>query len=77
MPEDTDFNSSTTWELWEYVYDDGSTQLSFFNSANENSRSGLDPKAKLLQKFQAITMNEAMQKYYDFMGWGTYKPMED
>ena len=34
-------------------------------------------KFDLIWTTEAETYNEAMQKYYDFMGFGKYKPFDD
>jgi len=31
---------------------------------------------ELIWKIEANSWDEAMQKYYDLQGWGTYRPME-
>lgn len=35
-----------------------------------------DPDLALLQTFEASSWDEAMQKYYDWQGWGEYKPYD-
>jgi hypothetical protein len=35
------------------------------------------PGLKLLKTFEAASWDEAMQQYYAWRGWGTYKPMSD
>jgi len=32
---------------------------------------------ELIWTTEAETYNEAMQKYYDFMDWGKYKPIDE
>jgi len=76
----SDSTSSQVFELW---YSESSNAHTFFGvEANEREegfydRHGLESDARFLRRFIASSFNEAMQEYYDFMGWGEYSPMED
>ena len=37
----------------------------------------LKPNAELIWTTEAENYNEAHQKYYDYMGWGKYKPIDE
>ncbi|MBD2096745.1 hypothetical protein H6F90_16705 [Trichocoleus sp. FACHB-591] len=63
----------TNYELW--INGDGS--YDFFPSTNQSARSLLDEGAKLINVIEAISWEEARQKQYEFLGWGSYKPAFD
>ena len=72
---DNRVDQPATWELWEHVHDDGTSQLSFFPEWQENSRSGLNADAKLIWTVEASGYNDALRRYHDHMGWTPYKPI--
>ena len=74
---DSDSDSDQEWELWEYIHDDGCCELAFFPSYQDEKRRGLDSGAKLLCRINARGYDDAMQKKYDYLGWGRYKPIPD
>lgn len=37
----------------------------------------LEQTATLIWTVEATSYNEAMQHYYDYMGWGDYQPMKE
>ena len=56
------------YELWRTA--DGG-QDSFFPTNNDSARNLLEPDARLIWTCEANSWNEAQQKRYDFMDWGT------
>ncbi|GEM_PF-1288116 len=58
-----------TYELW--LSEDGS--YDFFPSTNENARALLDEDAKLVKLIEASSWEEARQKQYELLGWGSYQ----
>ena len=67
------------YELWKTI-DEKVTSLSFICVDAENYQQSinlLEPNSKLIWITNANTHNEAMQKYYDLMNWGKYKPIID
>jgi hypothetical protein len=66
------------YELWRDEDDEG-ISLTFFPADEnyDNQRRLLEPGAEIVWAVEADTYNEAMARYYEFMGWGPYKPMED
>ena len=67
------------YELWKYADEDA--EVLTFIEVNENYDRSLkalvEPEAELIWTVEADNDNEAMQLYYDYMDWGTYKPMTD
>jgi hypothetical protein len=37
----------------------------------------MDEAAAMIWRIEADSWEEAMQRFYDLQGWGTYKPMAD
>lgn len=67
------------WELWA---NEDKTIHSFFEVKAESYELQLkeleaNGEFNLIWTTEAKTYNEAMQKYYDFMGFGKYKPFDD
>jgi hypothetical protein len=68
------------WELWE---NKDKTNFSFLGVEYPNYEQNLqilkdeDDDFELIWTTEAETYNEAMQKYYDFMDWGKYKPIDE
>lgn len=67
------------YELWA---NKNKTDLSFFNEEELNYNQNLlllkdEGEFELIWTTEAETYNEAMQKYYDFMDWGKYKPFDE
>jgi hypothetical protein len=67
------------WELWS---NEDKTIHSFFEVSPESYELQLkeleaNGEFNLIWATEAETYNEAMQKYYDFMGFGKYKPFDD
>lgn len=59
------------YEVWKKEHDN-TDEITVCNIENKNEDDTKD--AILLTSFEADSYNEAMQKYYDFMGFGEYKP---
>ena len=68
------------YELWA---NKDKTNLTFFDVDYANYEQCLqwleneEEEFTLIWKTEAETYNEAMQKYYDFMDWGKYKPFDE
>ena len=68
------------YELWA---NKDKTNLTFFDVDYANYEQCLqwleneEEEFTLIWKTEAKTYNEAMQKYYDFMDWGKYKPFDE
>jgi hypothetical protein len=69
------------WELWS---NEDKTNHSFFEvilevyeQQMEELKRDTNEKFHFVWSTEAETYNEAMQKYYDFMGFGKYKPFDD
>jgi phage terminase small subunit len=68
------------YELWA---NKDRTNLSFFGVEYSNYEQNLQLLKEEGDEFEVIwtteaeTYNEAMQKYYDFMDWGKYKPIDE
>lgn len=68
------------YELWA---NKDKTNLSFFGVEYPNYKQNLqlledeEDNFELIWTTEAETYNEAMQKYYDFMDWGKYKPFDE
>lgn len=68
------------YELWA---NKNKTDLAFFSVEYPNYEKNLQllktegDEFELIWTVEAPTHNEAMQKYYDFMGFGKYKPLDD
>ena len=68
------------YELWS---NKDKTSLSFFGVDYPNYEQNLqmlkdeEDEFELVWTTEAKTYNEAMQKYYDFMDWGKYKPFDE
>lgn len=60
------------WHLWH----DGDGGQLFVPAGSPHEPVG-NPEAKLLHVIEALSINEAMRQYYDWMGWQPYKPMLD
>ena len=68
------------YELWA---NKDKSNLTFFGVEHPNYQQNLqmlkdeDDDFELIWTTEAETYNEAMQKYYDFMDWGKYKPFDE
>jgi len=67
------------YELWA---NKDKSSLSFFGVEVSNYEQNLqmlkdEGDFELVWTTEAETYKEAMQKYYDFMDWGKYKPCEE
>ena len=67
------------YELWA---NEDKTSLSLFEVENPDYEQNLqllkkEAKYRLVRVFEAENYNEAMQKYYDYMDWGKYKPIDE
>jgi hypothetical protein len=56
-----------TYSLW------SNNEDSFYTFVEGNTSDELECTI-LLKTVEADSWNEAMQKFYDFLGWGTFKP---
>ncbi len=67
------------YEVWKAATSDGETiGMVPEGRIKEQVAQGLwEGELSQLDAFEASTFDEACQKYYDVMGWGTYRPMED
>jgi hypothetical protein len=57
-----------TYSLWSK---DKGDELTFIKGVSHPEIEG----HKLLKTFEAISYNDAMRQYHEFMGWEPYKPM--
>ena len=67
------------FELWESANENVISQ-SFIWVEAENYQQNiglLEPDSRLIWTTEIETYNEVMQKYYDFMNWGKYKPIDE
>jgi hypothetical protein len=68
------------YELWA---NKDKTNFAFFGVEYPNYEQNLqllkdeEDEFELIWTTEAETYNEAMQKYYDFMDWGKYKPFDE
>jgi len=67
------------YELWA---NEDKTSLSLFGVEYPNYEQNLqlikdEGDCSLIRVFEAENYNEAMQKYYDYMDWGKYKPIDE
>lgn len=68
------------FELWEASDEDGTQSMLLGESEEyERSRAMLahEPNMKLTWVVEADTHDEAMQLYYDHMGWGHYTTFDE
>ena len=62
------------WELWTNEDRTEWTFLESRGSERARNRLGMDDN-ELIWTVEAGSRNEAMQLYYDYMGWGRHQPM--
>jgi hypothetical protein len=66
------------FEVWENCEGDGiETEMSPVSRRNDDLRKKITPKAILRHAFRATSDFEASQFYYDWMGFGTWRPEPD
>ena len=65
------------YELWRTT--EKGLADSFFEAgtSDEKRHQLLEPDARLIWTCEASSWDEAQQKRYDFMAWGTYRPLGD
>ena len=64
------------YSVW--VEDDEPTAFSFIQGDKLSEQHlALSGNMHLVKLFDAKSPNDAMQQYYDWQGWGKYKPMTD
>jgi hypothetical protein len=66
------FSVMKQFEVWQSVGDNIATTVCPVGSQGDQCRAMLEPDAKLIWNFEGHSHLNTMQRYYDFMGFGTY-----
>lgn len=71
-------DGKVTLELWESPERSNSTVFGAGQDVEYLKSTGaLEADAQFIKSFSAATYEQAMQQYYDYQGWGRYKPFSE
>ena len=64
-------------EIWEDQEGGGiGREMCVVSAKTDEQRRTITPESRLVHSFYAPSYNNAMQRFYDWCGHGTYKPMD-
>jgi hypothetical protein len=66
------FSAMRQFELWQSSGDSIATTVCTVGERGDQCRAMLEPDAKLIWQFEGHSHLDTMQRYYDYMGFGTY-----
>ncbi|MEO0515529.1 MAG: hypothetical protein AAF086_09610 [Planctomycetota bacterium] len=71
-------DGKVTLELWDSPEHSNPTVIGAGQGVEYLKRTGaLEADAQFINSFSAETYEQAMQQYYDYQGWGRYKPFNE